>query len=66
MYSEQMAFIYLNAATDGLAIYDALSLRGHPSYVVFDINGEEVFRTLGTQDEALLENAIQSNIVVDN
>lgn len=65
-YSDTMAFVYLNAETDGLVIYESLSLRGHPSYIIFDINGDEVFRILGYQDETLLEEAIQTNIEEDN
>ena len=61
-YSEHMAFIYLNANTDGQTIYETLSLRGHPAYVIFQTDGTEVFRTLGYQDESLLEEAIQTNI----
>ncbi|MGB7340267.1 MAG: hypothetical protein WBC91_15320 [Phototrophicaceae bacterium] len=61
-----MAFIYLNAETDGLAIYESLSLRGHPSYIIFDTNGDEVFRALGYQDETLLEETIQASIEEGN
>ncbi len=66
IYSDTMAFIYLNAETDGLAIYESLSLRGHPSYIIFDTNGDEVFRALGYQDETLLEETIQASIEEGN
>lgn len=61
-YGEYMAFIYLNANIDGQTIYESLSLRGHPAYVIFQTDGTEVFRTLGYQDESLLEEAIQASI----
>lgn len=64
-YSNEMAFIYLNAQTDGLAIYESLSLRGHPAYVIYLSDGTEVFRTLGYQEEALLQEAIETNINVE-
>lgn len=61
-YSEHMAFIYLNANTDGQEIYESLSLIGHPAYVIFQPDGTEVFRTLGYQDESVLEEAIEAII----
>ena len=61
-YSDDMAFVYLNANTDGASIYQSLGLRGHPAYVIFSLEGEEVFRTLGYQEETILEQAIQEHI----
>lgn len=62
IYNNNMAFVYLNANTDGQEIYASLNLVGHPAYVIFQKDDTEVFRTLGYQDESLLEEAIQSNI----
>lgn len=62
VYSDNMAFVYLNANTDGQMIYETLNLRGHPAYVIFQTDGTEVFRTLGHQPESSLEEAIQVNI----
>lgn len=61
-YSDDITFVYLNANTDGAEVYEGLSLRGHPAYVIFLSDGTETFRTLGYQDEQILEQAIQDVI----
>jgi len=58
-YNNDIAFIYLNANTDGAEVYETLNLRGHPAYVIFLPDGTETFRTLGFQQEQILEQAIQ-------
>ncbi|MEL6527696.1 MAG: hypothetical protein AAFQ07_18500 [Chloroflexota bacterium] len=57
-----MAFVYLNANTDGAEVYEALSLRGHPAYVIFLPDGTETFRTLGYQEEDILIEAIEDTL----
>ena len=59
MYNEDMSFVYLNATMDGADVYDTLSLRGHPAYVIILPDGTEVFRLLGAQEEATLRDAIE-------
>ncbi|MEO1166732.1 MAG: hypothetical protein AAFV98_23340 [Chloroflexota bacterium] len=59
MYNEDVSFVYLNATMDGADIYDALSLRGHPAYVIILPDGTEVFRLLGAQEETTLSDAIE-------
>lgn len=58
-YKNAITFVYLNANTDGAEVYDGLNLRGHPAYVIFLPDGTETFRTLGFQQEQILEQAIQ-------
>lgn len=63
-YSDRMTFVYMNARDGGQgeAVFDALSLRGHPGYVIFDSTGKEVYRQLGQVDEQVLVTAIDSAI----
>ena len=64
-YREVMTFTYLNANTDGSSIYKSLNLRGHPAFVIFQVNGEEKYRTLGYQSEDVLIEAIEQIIQSD-
>ena len=61
-YNDDIAFVYLNANTDGAEVYEGLNLRGHPAYVIFLPDGTETFRTFGFQQEQILEQAIQNVI----
>jgi len=53
-----IAFRYLNAATDGAGAFEQLGLRGHPAYLIFLPDGSEVFRAVGLQEEGNLNEAI--------
>ncbi len=57
-YSNQIRFVSLNANADGAASYEALILRGHPAYVIFSADGEELFRALGAQERDFLQQAL--------
>ena len=61
-YSDRMTFVYLNARDGGQgeAVFKALSLVGHPAYVIFDAGGKEVFRRLGQVEEQILSSAIEN------
>lgn len=59
-YSDSVAFRYLNANTDGVAAFDQLGLRGHPAFVIFSSDGQEVSRLVGLQDETSLRNLLDS------
>ena len=61
-YGEQVAFVYLNAAdnADGQAVFEQLSLPGHPSYVIFTPDGKETERGFGIVDEGLLREQIET------
>lgn len=62
-YTNRIHFVQLNATTDGAESYDVLGLRGHPAYLIFSADGEEIFRALGTQAfdflEQILDDAVQ-------
>lgn len=59
-YNDSVAFRYLNANTDGAATFEQLGLRGHPSFVIFLPDGQEVSRLIGLQDETSLRNMLDS------
>ncbi|MEZ4670636.1 MAG: hypothetical protein R3E39_22260 [Anaerolineae bacterium] len=61
-YKDRITFVYLNAADngEGEAVFEALALRGHPGFVIFDKDGKEVFRQLGQVDEAILVTGIKA------
>ena len=52
-YSPNTAFEVLNAADGGAgqAAFTQLGLRGHPAVVIFDAQGQEVYRTFGLIEE---------------
>lgn len=67
VYGNQMAFERLNALDSdvGQQTFDQLQLPGHPSYILFAVNGSEVWRGFGQQEAELLESAIQTALVSD-
>lgn len=44
-----VTFVYLNAQDGGQGerAFEALNMRGHPSYVLFNTGGNEIYRTFG-------------------
>jgi hypothetical protein len=64
-FGEDVAFIYLNAKKgDGEKAFGVLSLRGHPSYVIFSTDGIEAYRALGVLEEKLLRDSIENQITI--
>jgi len=59
IYGEQMTFVSLNAAGEGEAAFDASNLPGHPSFLIMQPDGEEVWRRAGVVGYADLDTAIQ-------
>ncbi|MBL8156688.1 MAG: hypothetical protein JNM70_21095 [Anaerolineae bacterium] len=61
-YGGRVSFVYLNAfdAGEGEAAFGALSLLGHPSYVIFTPEGVERFRKVGAVDESVLVEALEA------
>lgn len=59
-YSENVAFESLNAAdnADGQSAFEQLILPGHPSIVIFDADGQEVYRAFGSFEEEILESEL--------
>jgi hypothetical protein len=60
-YRGEIVFIYAHAADSatGQAAFEQLSLPGHPSYVIFDANQVERFRTFGIVPDAQLIEGIR-------
>ena len=52
-YNAEAEFVSLNAAdnAEGQFAYEELILPGHPSIVIFDANGQEVYRGFGSFEE---------------
>ena len=61
-YNNDVAFVSLNAAddADGQAAYEQLVLPGHPSIVIFDADGQEVYRGFGIFEEEDLSVEIEA------
>jgi hypothetical protein len=61
-YGGAVSFVYLNAfdGGDGKAAFGALSLLGHPGYVIFTPEGVERFRSVGAVDEGVLSEALEA------
>ncbi|MEL6526809.1 MAG: hypothetical protein AAFQ07_13985 [Chloroflexota bacterium] len=60
-FSPAIAFVSLNATDDaeGQSAYEQLTLPGHPSIVIFDAEGREVYRGFGTFEEDTLIEELQ-------
>lgn len=60
-FSPNIAFEYLNAADGdiGQAAFEQLGIRGHPTVIIFDANGEEVYRTFGLVEEDILQDILE-------
>ncbi len=61
VYSDQIAFHSLNALDGGAGerAFMQAGLRGHPGYVIYNAQAQEVFRTLGLVETSVLEMVIQ-------
>ncbi len=61
-YNAEVEFVSLNAAdnAEGQAAYEQLVLPGHPSIVIFDSEGQEVYRGFGTFEEEDLSVEIEA------
>lgn len=60
-YQETVEFVQVNASTtEGLEIFNAYSLFGHPSYIILDDTGEILWQSVGEQSEENIENVLNS------
>jgi hypothetical protein len=61
-YGDEVRFVYLNALDggEGAAAFGALSLLGHPGYVILTPEGVERFRKVGAVDESVLVEALEA------
>ena len=61
-YNDRIAFQRLNAAQEGQTLFQRYNLRGHPSYVILDTQGEVVWRFVGQTSRATLEQSIEQAV----
>lgn len=60
-YLESVEFERINASTnEGLALFNAYGLFGHPSYLILDETGEVLWQSIGEQSEEFIENSLRS------
>lgn len=60
-FENQVTFLDFNARDggDGEQLFSQLSLPGHPSFVIYDAAGTEVYRSLGIVEEGELLGEIE-------
>jgi len=59
-YQETVEFVQVNASTtEGLEIFNAYSLFGHPSYLILDETGEILWQSVGEQSVENIESALK-------
>jgi len=60
-YRESVEFKQINASTnEGLEIFNAYSLFGHPSYLILDDTGEVLWQSVGEQPVENIESALEA------
>lgn len=60
-YHETVAFKRINASTsEGLEIFNAYSLFGHPSYLILGETGKILWQSVGEQPAENIENALKT------
>jgi hypothetical protein len=62
-YYESVEFTQINASTpEGLEIFNAYSLFGHPSYLILDDTGKVLWQSVGEQSKDTIESALISSL----
>jgi hypothetical protein len=60
-YRESVEFIHINASTtEGLDIFNAYSLFGHPSYLILDDAGKVLWQSVGEQQVENIQDALEA------
>ena len=60
-YNKNVEFQQINASTaEGLEIFNAYALFGHPSYMILKDNGEIIWQSVGEQPLEVIEDALVS------
>jgi hypothetical protein len=60
-YGDKIAFLRVDASTgDGFRALNAAHLAGHPSYLILQPDGTELWRSIGVQSENTFTAAIDS------
>lgn len=59
-FGEKVSFIFLDARDggDGQHYFEGLKLPGHPSIVIFDASGNEIYRAFGVTEAAALRQVV--------
>ena len=61
IYEDRIAFDAIDAASDsGSVIFHDYRLRGHPSYVIVDMDGEPLWSLVGLTSQETLQEQIDS------
>jgi hypothetical protein len=58
-YADRVAFVRLDAENDGRESFLAYNLRGHPSFVMIDTDGNILWQAVGEQPGSRLEGVIR-------
>ena len=62
-YQDTVEFKRINASTsEGLEIFDAYSLFGHPSYLILDETGDVLWQSVGEQSAEFIESALETTL----
>ncbi|HUN08239.1 MAG TPA: thioredoxin family protein [Aggregatilineales bacterium] len=63
-FSDQVAFLYFDVLDDtaGQEMFESLNLPGHPSFVLFDRDGREIYRAFGIVTDEALRSAIEAAV----
>lgn len=64
-YGNRIAFRWLDAANEGSALFQQYGLRGHPSYIILDTEGQVVWRFTGQTTREMLEEGIRDALQRD-
>ena len=60
-YQEPVEFVRINASTsEGLEIFNAYSLFGHPSYMILDDTGKILWQSVGELPAENIESALKA------
>jgi len=60
-YDREVEVLRINAGTaDGLEIFNAYGLFGHPAYLILDDQGRVLWQSVGEQPRALLEEQLDA------
>ena len=66
-FDNQVEFLSFNALdnADGEAIFAQLGLRGHPSILIYAVDGQQAYQGLGIIDEEALRGQIENRLSQD-
>jgi len=61
-YDDRITFQYLNAVEEGQGLFQEYNLRGHPSYIILNAEGDVVWRFVGEVPRETLEEGIEESL----